>query len=113
MSDSVLKQSDPAVDSFESVVLPSQPSLSAQVRVFGLLYLAYGFSMALRTLPAMTSTEICGDPAMGIRLGEWGQVVGIGTWGGLTGKFLWGCMVFIKLPMQVQLGISSMEQSMY
>ncbi len=90
MSDSALKQSDPVADNVEPVALPSQPPLSAQVRVFGLLYLAYGFSMALRTLPAMTSTEICGDPAMGIRLGEWGQVVGIGTWGGLTGKFLWG-----------------------
>ena len=59
-------------------------------RVFGLLYLAYGVSMALRTLPAIAATEICSDPRLGISLSAWGQIIGTGTLGGLVGKFLWG-----------------------
>ncbi|MFN5797571.1 MAG: hypothetical protein ACK5AN_08570, partial [Planctomyces sp.] len=69
--------------------LPASGSVS-RWHVFALLYLAYGVSMALRTLPAIASTEICNDPRLGISLGTWGRIIGTGTLGGLVGKFLWG-----------------------
>lgn len=69
--------------------LPVSGSVS-RWQVFGLLYLAYGISMSLRTLPAIAATEICNDPQLGISLGAWGQIIGTGTLGGLVGKFLWG-----------------------
>ena len=67
-----------------------EPSNAARWRIFGLLYIAYGMSMVLRTLPTIASTSIKNDPALGVDLTAWGQIVATGTLGGFAGKFFWG-----------------------
>lgn len=70
--------------------VPGEPTTAARWRIFGLLYIAYGMSMVLRTLPTIASTSIKNDPALGVDLTAWGQIIATGTMGGFTGKFLWG-----------------------
>lgn len=67
-------------------------STLASWSIFGLLYVAYGISMVLRTLPTIASTSIKNDPQLGVGLSDWGPIISTGTLGGFAGKFLWGWM---------------------
>src|SRR3954447_6562144 len=61
-----------------------------QVVVIGTMYAGYAASMVLRMIPTVAGNAIRNDPALGIDLATWGQVLAAGTCGAMAGKFLCG-----------------------
>ena len=64
--------------------------LPQQIVVVAAMYVGYAMFMVLRMIPTVAGAAIRQDPALGINLEVWGQILAVGTWGAVVGKIICG-----------------------